>query len=90
MGNIDVEILRRRARDGDTEAKFDLALRYSDGDLLGWEEEPFPGHLWQVLGAPQRHRVEIHFFEPERVECPIEAASRLEAAVRDHVERART
>ncbi|MEM9802902.1 MAG: tetratricopeptide repeat protein [Planctomycetota bacterium] len=32
MADIEVEILRTRARDGDVEAQFDLALRYSDGE----------------------------------------------------------
>jgi len=53
MGNIDVEILRTRARDGDTEAQFDLALRYSDG--TGVPESASTAFRWLRRAAADGH-----------------------------------
>ncbi|MBL4844530.1 MAG: 1-acyl-sn-glycerol-3-phosphate acyltransferase [Planctomycetes bacterium] len=59
-------------------------LRYCDPALIGWEQEPFPSHLWEILGSRRRLSVEVHFFEPEQIEHPQQAAARLQALVRDH------
>ena len=53
MTHIDVEILRTRARDGDPEAQFDLALRYSDG--TGVPENASTAYRWLTKAAEGGH-----------------------------------
>ncbi|QDV09347.1 Putative beta-lactamase HcpC precursor [Planctomycetes bacterium Poly30] len=53
MTHIDVEILRTRARDGDPEAQFDLALRYSEG--TGVPESPATAFRWLSKAAEVGH-----------------------------------
>jgi TPR repeat protein len=53
MTHIDVEILRTRARDGDPEAQFDLALRYSEGS--GVPESAATAYRWLSKAAALGH-----------------------------------
>ena len=53
MADLEVEMLRSRARKGDLEAQFDLALRYSDG--LGVPESASTAFRWLERAAGEGH-----------------------------------
>ena len=53
MADLEVEMLRSRARKGDLDAQFDLALRYSDG--LGVPESASTAFRWLERAAEQGH-----------------------------------
>ena len=53
MADLEVEMLRTRARKGDLDAQFDLALRYSDG--LGVPESASTAFRWLERAAGEGH-----------------------------------